>query len=438
MIAEALSRHRTLLLAIVVGVGLRLALVIAYPSLPLVGDENDYVRAAATLTQGSQDPWLTRQPPLYTAFCALVLTVLGLGEDSIRVVQCLLEGLTIGGVFLLARRVFDERSAVRAAWCYALYPDFITYSHLLWSETVFLDLLVWSLLALLVLKERGSVAAAAGVGLLWGVSSLIKPYGLYMLPLLLCGLVAWPGVVARARLVRVSVIAVAVSVLAIAPWSIYVSLIAKKPVLIATLASLNLETGVNFQPAPQYDFSTESGTTGKTIRNAPEHREGGVVAFIVSHPALYVSRAFEKMGFLWSPNSYLLRHIYVHQKYGPPQQMAAPLRLGAVYATLLSTIALSLALVAGLFFSRVGVFHVLTGIYLFAYMGMITLTPSLSRHRLPLMLFAVVFAGAWLAGRVSVRDGQQNRVAAAGAAACLIALLVVWAVRLPPLLERVW
>ncbi|HZM01345.1 MAG TPA: glycosyltransferase family 39 protein [Planctomycetota bacterium] len=432
-------RPRTgLWLAIAVGVAARLALVLAFPRMPLVSDERDYVEAADALLRGEQDPWLLFHPPLYTAFCAAIRALAGPSDDAIRLAQCLLEGGTILGVWLLARRAFDERVALVAAWIWALHPEFISYSHYLWSECVALALLVWALHALLMLRERPGTARAVWAGCAWGAASLIKPYNLYLLPLLLAGLVCWPGLADRARAARLAAVALGVCVLAVLPWSLHVSAEKGRPVVICTVAELSLETGTNRLPPPQFDWGTTSTTSGKQIRSDPDRRKGGVLAFIAENPGLFAGRAAEKLGFLWSPNSYLLRCLYGHEKYGPPRAMPAGARLAAAGATLLASAILTVGLVVGFCFSKPGVFHVLAALYSLAYMGMITLTPSFSRYRLMLMVFAAVFSAAWWAGRVSFADLEHRQRPLVLALVCGFGLVVVWAVRLPPVLEQVW
>jgi len=424
--------------AAVAGIVLRLAVVAAFPGMPLAGDENDYARAATALLAGTQDPWLLGHPPLYTLFCAGVQALAGPSEDAIRYAQALLEGLSIVGIGLLARRVFGARAGPWAAWIYALNPELIAYSHYLWSECLQLLLLVWGLLALLDLHERPTAGAAARAGLLWGLSCLVKPYNLYLFPLLLLALLVRRGPLRDARGLRLAALALGLCVLAIVPWSAYASLEVGRPVVIATVSSLSLETGTNYLPPPQFDFGSVVTTTGKTIRAAPQRREEGVVAFILHNPGLYLSRAVEKLSFLWTPNSYVLRCLYIHDKYGPPDTLSKAFRLGVVYAVLLVNAALTVGLVVGACFSRAGPLHALAVAYGLAYMGMVTLTPALSRYRLPLMIFALAFSAACLAGQAPLSERARRPVATGLAAAGVLLLLLVWIVRLPPVLELAW
>ena len=425
-------------LAVAAGVVLRLAVVLLFPDMPLAGDEEDYTRAAEALLAGGQDPWLYGHPPLYTLLCAGVQALAGGSHDAIRVAQALLEGATILGVALLARRSFGARAATWAAWLYALDPELVAYSTYLWSECLQLALLTWGLLALLDLHERPGVGRAAWAGALWGVACLVKPYTLYLFPLLLLALVLWKGPLRGARGLRLGALGLGVCVLAIVPWSLHASGRVGRPVVICTVSSLSLETGTNYLPPPQFDFGSPPTTTGKLIRGAPQRREEGVVPFILKNPGLYLSRAAEKLSYLWSPNSYVLRCLYVHDKYGPPESLSPAFRLGLVYSILLVNAALTVGLIVGLCFSRPTPLHALAVAFGAAYMAMLTLTPSFSRYRLPLMVFAIVFSAAWLAGQAPLAERARRPVATGLAAAGALLLLLVWIVRLPPVLELAW
>ena len=88
-----MRRHAWLVLALLAGVSVRLMIALAFPRMPLVSDELEYVEAADALLKGEQHPWLLFHPPLYTAFCAAVRWVapfLSPGEHSRDSIECAL------------------------------------------------------------------------------------------------------------------------------------------------------------------------------------------------------------------------------------------------------------------------------------------------------------------------------------------------------------
>lgn len=446
------SKLRWVLLPIVVALVIRLAIVWAQPDMDLHGDEKDFVKGAQQLVAGEEVTFFPFRPPLYIGFCGAVLAVTGPEQiDSLRVAQILTEALTILGIVLLGRATVGARAGLIAAWLYALYPDAVAYSHYLWSETLSSAVLIWALLSLVALRRRGTLGMALVNGLLWGALALIKPHNIYVLPLLLAYLVWENGRPARARMVRACLATFVVAILTVLPWSVSVSQDEGEPIFICTTGKLNLKTGVNFLPPPQTDFATAWHSTQGQRSNPDNQRDVGVASFILSNPGLFLERAVLKMSYLWSPNSFVLRNIYdggkrgKQPKYGRPKNMVPALRWAVVYGTLLSTMVLTIGLILGGFSSRCRTLAGLTAVYCFAYMAMITLTPALSRYRLPMMLFAVLHTGALLAG-----DGWRTRLSQPastlgaklrgklGAGLCLGALMILWVLRLPDIIEAVW
>ena len=437
-----LLRLLPVLLPIVVGVSLRLALVIAVPDVPLHGDELDFVQGARELLAGQDVSFFPFRPPAYIAFVAGVLGLSGDSPDAVRMAQGLLDGLTILGLFLLGSRALGRRVGLVAAWIYAFYPEAIAYSSYLWSETLAQLLLIWGLLALVALRERPARGCAMATGLLWGVLALVKPFQLYLLPLLVAWLVIDTPRGSRGPMLRAGALVVGLTLVTITPWSVVQSVREGKPVLICTTGAKNLTSGVNYAPPPQFDFASPWDISPEERASYPK-REVGVVAFILQEPGLFLERAVQKMSYLWSPNSSIIRYLYVGfppdvtTKYGHPKRMAKGLRLGIVGVTLVSNILLTLGLAMGILLSRERLLGGLAAIGTLAYMGMITLTPALSRYRLPLMLFATLYSALLLSGRADTQRLQRPAVMT-GACIALLCLVVLWSMRLPEILELVW
>jgi len=439
---RTLSEHWPVAPALLVGLAIRVAIVLLHPDMPLHADERAFWGAGLQAAAGEEVGVFPFRPPLYVGFCAAVAAVFGDSPDALRFAQCGVDVLMVLGVWLLARRMVGRRTAVWAAWLAALYPDFIVYSHYLWSETLGLCLLTWALLALTALHDRPSVGRAVVVGLAFGALNHVKPFHTYMLPLLMGTLVAMAAPGARLAMVRHGVVAVLALAAACAPWSIHQSLKTGRTVVVSTSGAKNLREGLNEVPPVQLDFASEWFFNKRKRSRAPKDRATGL-EFVVRNPGLFASRTVEKMSYLWAPNSYLLRYLYLafppgqNWKYGPAERMDPGLRRGVAYASIGSTVVLALGLVLGLFGSRARTAVAMTATYVLAYMGMIALTPSLSRYRLPLMIFAVVWTAALLA-----RDSRPGRLRgrpglAAGAFAALAALAVLWSMRLPAILHAV-
>ena len=146
--------------------------------------------------EGREDPQLYRfpyyRPPGYAFFLALVFRVFGYGPVWPRLFQFGLGLVSVGLVFLLARRFFGGLTAFLAALGAGIYWVFIYYEGELvgvsWSVLLFL------LFAVLLFRaaDRGGLARFLAAGLALGVLVLFRPNALILLPV---GVVwaVWPG-----------------------------------------------------------------------------------------------------------------------------------------------------------------------------------------------------------------------------------------------------
>jgi hypothetical protein len=98
----------------------------------------------------------------------------------IVIVQAVLGALIAPGVLMLGTRVVDERTGRLAAVLYAVAPVPAIMNGFVQSETLFSALLVGGLL---VLVARREVWAAAVTGVIMGAAALVRPIGLWVVPL---------------------------------------------------------------------------------------------------------------------------------------------------------------------------------------------------------------------------------------------------------------
>lgn len=148
-------------------------------------------------------------------------------------------------VFLIGRRLFDQRVALLAAGIMAVFPNLVFHAALALTETLFITL---ALLAVLVLVstpwERRPLGALVGFGLLVGLSALVRPPSLLFLPVL--ALVGWWGAGWGWRAVGRSVLVAGLAAVAvIAPWTLRNAVVMTSPVIISTNMGDNLCIGNN-------------------------------------------------------------------------------------------------------------------------------------------------------------------------------------------------
>lgn len=151
---------------------------------------------------------------------------------------------TIGLVFVLGRRLAGVRAGLAAAAVWALWPNLIFHSGIVLTETLFLFLLV---LTLVVLLGNPRSAAAPGrarlvtAGVLFGLTLLVRPVSIVVAPVLL---LLWWGAGARAALSRLALLGVA-TVAVLVPWSVRSTLAMDEPVLMSLNFGDNLCLGHN-------------------------------------------------------------------------------------------------------------------------------------------------------------------------------------------------
>ena len=197
----------TLLVVLVVGGGVRVAWVaLEAAAPPFASDPSAYLLQGVTIARGEgytnalvdvqneirrqrhETPLAAEPtafyPPGYPTFVAAVTwtvwhTPLPDRElvRTIEYLQAALGTLTILLVFLLARRVFDARVALLAAAIVAVYPNLIAMTATLQFETVFITLLLVTMLVLLpaaVGDDQGRLRLIVSGGLI-GAVALVHP-----------------------------------------------------------------------------------------------------------------------------------------------------------------------------------------------------------------------------------------------------------------------
>lgn len=203
--AEAQPRERGLgareriglLVLLLFAVGLRLGVMLQFEAQhPLadtpVIDERSYVEWGARIA--AEGEWLGDevffQEPLYPYFIGVVYSIFGEGLTTLRVLQCLLGGLTTFLLWLLGRRVFGRLEGWVAGAAFAVYPPALLLPCLLLKPNLFLPIFAGFLLLLLGNVDRDAQPDADGRhwrrwlygGVLGGLGALLRGNQLILLP----------------------------------------------------------------------------------------------------------------------------------------------------------------------------------------------------------------------------------------------------------------
>lgn len=218
----------------VVVVVARIVLAFVTPAPELVEDAAGYHLAAQRLVQQGYYAYVHPEVPVrnpapnalvlpgYTVFLAALYKLFGSDpQPLVSIVQALVSGLTMWGVFLLTRRMAGVRAGLSATVLMAVYPPFWWSYRYVLTEEVFSALVVWTALALVAAYEappgRRQVARWASVGALAVASTLVRAVGgVWVLAAGLALLAVSVG--DRRRVLKGGIIAAVVAVALIAPW----------------------------------------------------------------------------------------------------------------------------------------------------------------------------------------------------------------------------
>jgi len=240
---------------------------------PLVDGAN-YFRTASAIASGdlpggSQAFW---QPPLYPYFLALLLRIFGPNMMAIYVVQAAIGALSCLLVYLLGRRLFDERSGLAASIIMALYGPLIHFDAQPLIPVLHIVLLLGGLL--FIVRAAGIPEAAHSpdrdwgiAGLLWGLAVVATPNLLLAVP----PVAVWS--LKRARrpaALLLFLLGVGLPIAAVTARNLAVS---GEAVLISSNGGINFYIGNN----PDYDRTIRIRPGGEFERLASEPENLGIL-----------------------------------------------------------------------------------------------------------------------------------------------------------------
>lgn len=138
------------------------------------------------------------EPPLYPYLMGGVFKIFGIYTYAsawvLLTINCAFSALTCIPIFLIARKIFDDRIALWSAWIWALLPyEWYWAIHWIWDTTF--TPLVLALIFVVTLELALGASRWSGMrgwtifGILWGIGALANPSMLAFLPF--CGLWIW-------------------------------------------------------------------------------------------------------------------------------------------------------------------------------------------------------------------------------------------------------
>lgn len=364
--------------------------------------------------------------------------------QTIRPVQLVAGLASIALLYAIAARVFDRRTARLAAWGYALHPTLAYFSLTLWSEVFYGFLLLGAVLGLLWSRE-GPWWRALLPGVLVGVCVLFRGVATYMAPIFALAAI-WPdaGVVAldaaRARWRHAAAVLLAVA-LTVGPYTLHASRVHGGFMLSDATLGQMMWLGNNDFPPVTFDWGNgllQARAYNPTKRTGRPHcssalapaawdrceRDAGI-AWIRSHPREFVERVPIRVAQLVNPHTFLTRHVRWGKWPGLPFALKEGLVLWVVATSFLVVLG---GTIAGLLRGK-GPFAVLAGGIVAYHVLAIAMLAGLSRYRLPLEPFGIVFVAAVVAdppAALALARAQPWRVAAAVLSALALFPLLLW------------
>lgn len=221
----SLTERRILAVAMALSFAIVIVYVLATKPNQLAGDQGEYSSEAVFFAQGhfwwSTAPFGVAHPsawktPIYPAWVGLWYELFGAKPAIVGAIQALLAPLSVLLTWILARRLFDRRTALIAACLVAVFPLVWEYYGLLYSEALAIPVTLGVLLMFIGLGAPSNGRAAA-VGGAIGVALLVRPSSGFLFAGVLAAWVIAAGWRSGAAAIA---IAVGVAVLVVAPWTI--------------------------------------------------------------------------------------------------------------------------------------------------------------------------------------------------------------------------
>jgi len=413
------SLHPAAILLLLVGLVLRLWVAIAAADVLLVLDGIDYVKRADFLRVEGHLPDAFR-PPFFPMLLGALRAVFGEGLLVLRVAQALI-GMAGGLVlFRWLEGLAGTRGALVSLALYALYPTFVGFTHLVWTETTFLVLLI-AFFAASMRPGELPLRRAALSGLIYGVGILTRSMLLPLAPLaallVLVRPLEWGWRPQRG--LRLAIFLGTIG-LTVAPWTAHNRVVTGRWTVVEITHGYNLWKGNTpvahplrtdgprlpgpLVSVPMFPYegslSTIQATCADQLGVAAEDLEfpemsdcaqGLALGHIVADLPAFLGRGVEKLGFTFHPSSLLTRILWMGG-YGAVPGWAV---LGLIHGT---AAGLGLVILLGAWGglrSRTLPITALLGLFSLAQLGVVFVTFGNPRFRLPIVLVGMIFA-AWL------------------------------------------
>ncbi|MCM8767770.1 MAG: glycosyltransferase family 39 protein [Candidatus Omnitrophica bacterium] len=175
---ERIHKNKILVFILLIGFFLRIAFILTLKNHFYFDDEFEYYKIVQNFLSGKglivANNLKSFRPPLYP----LVISILFLFKINligIRIFQSLISTFSVYFIYLIGKKIFDEKVGIVSAFISSFYPFFIFYNGFLLTETLFVFLTVLSIFYLIMTntEKNGKFSFFSGVFL--GLGGLTRP-----------------------------------------------------------------------------------------------------------------------------------------------------------------------------------------------------------------------------------------------------------------------
>ena len=434
--------RRLLVIALLVGLVVRLAILGATPALGTeIMDEQQYSQIARSLVAGDGFSWgpgrpTSIRPPLYPWLLAAAWGALGSESlQAVRLLQILLALATTGLVYLLGSRVYGPRVGAIAAALFWLYPSLLFFNFLILTETLFTFLMVAFVLFSLMLVRTPRAWTAIACGATLGLAALTRSI-MWPLPILLCPLLAVMIRGAISRRIALPALVLVAFAIVVGPWAVRNTRLQSVVTIVDTMGGINLRMG-NYECTPDdrmwdavaltgekswvYGLEVE-GTGPVTEGQKDKWAQRKAVEYMLDHPGQTVRRSFIKFADFWG-----LEREFIAGVRGGLFDVPLWFEIVATATIVLGYVAVVVAGAAGIWLAAPADWRmqVLLLLPIVLIMGLHTIVFGHSRYHLPLIPILAVYGAALVAARpLSLSDAARGPLV--GAAVSVAALGAIW------------
>lgn len=395
--------------ALGVALVLRLLPFILWPMGECVRDECIYRSIALKIIEGdglnpASKGWLPA--PGYPYLLAAMKVTFG-SYQSVKVVQVVLSLCSVVLMYLIGRKIKDQKVARLSAWMFAVHPTLAWFTNTLWIETIYIFFLLFAVAGVLWSRER-NWAAAIVPGMFLGAAVLFRGVATYLPPFFLLALcfptqTSWKGV--REGLGRGWQHAIGFVVgllLVVSPYSIHASQKHKAFIITDATSGHVLYLGNNDYPPLTFDYGNgmltqplfqrylRQGREPCPRKNANGRRISPVltmecesdqaVDWIKENPREFVSRIPLRLAQMLNPHTFLTRHV----RWGYFPGLPWVLKEGLVLWIALTSVVITFGGTVGAWARARGPFGAMAVGTVVYTMATIMLLYGMTRFRLPL------------------------------------------------------